>query len=111
MEYTFEGLNELQQSLNSTNVISDEYRSFIMAWALAAVNEAHKAGIAEGKNQVQEEHAAILGDAQHPQTLDYIATNLLDALEQVPNTGDWHGIMRRWAEKNSTGELKPNRSA
>jgi hypothetical protein len=42
--------------------------------------------------------------------LDYMATNLLDALEQVPNTGDWHGAVRTWCEQHRTGRLKPNRT-
>lgn len=38
----------------------------------------------------------------------YMAANLLDALEQVPDTGDWHGALRIWCEAHR-GEATPNR--
>lgn len=50
----------------------------------------------------------ILGDEQHPDTRDYVATNLLEHVDKMPNTGDWHGQLRQWARENSTGKLKPN---
>lgn len=40
--YTIESLNKLQASLEATNVLSKEYKTTIMSWALSAVNEAVK---------------------------------------------------------------------
>lgn len=51
------------------------------------------------------EEALLLGDAQHPDTRDYVATNLLANVDRMPNTGDWHGQLKRWAEANTTGKL------
>lgn len=50
----------------------------------------------------------ILGDAGHPQTRDYVATNLLRHIDSMPNSGDWWGQLHAWAEFNSTGDLLPN---
>lgn len=55
------------------------------------------------------EVACFVSTPSHPSQADYVATNLLDALEQVPNTGDWHGEVRLWCEANKTGKLKPLR--
>ena len=55
--------------------------------------------------------ATFLGDPAHPSWADYVATNLLDALSLVPDTGDWHGALRTWCQQNATGNLKPNRPA
>lgn len=53
--------------------------------------------------------ASFLGDPEHPDWADYVATNLLDALSQVPDTGDWHGALRSWCRATMTGKLRPNR--
>lgn len=50
----------------------------------------------------------ILGDEAHPSTRDYVATNLLAALDLVPDTGDWHGQVRLWCEANRSGKLQAN---
>lgn len=55
--------------------------------------------------------AVFLGDATHPTWTDYLATNLLDALSQVPDTGDWHAAVRAWCERYSTGKFTPLRSS
>lgn len=52
----------------------------------------------------------LLGDPQHPQTRDYVATNLLAHIDKMPNTGDWHGQLEQWAKANSTGQLTANPS-
>lgn len=44
-----------------------------------------------------------------PAWQDYLATNLLDALTLVPDTGDWHGALRSWCEQTMSGTLTPNR--
>jgi hypothetical protein len=54
--------------------------------------------------------AAFMGDPVHPGWSDYVATNLLDALQQVPDTGDWHGALRAWCERHKSGNLKANRT-
>jgi hypothetical protein len=56
------------------------------------------------------EVSALLGDQAHPDWSDYVATNLLDALEQVPDTGDWHGALRAWCGARISGKLAPNRT-
>lgn len=52
----------------------------------------------------------FLGDLAHPDWADYVATNLLDALVQVPDTGDWHGALRAWCQRTMTGKISPNRA-
>lgn len=51
----------------------------------------------------------FINSLSNPTWADYVATNLLDALEQVPDTGDWHGALRMWCERTKTGSVKPNR--
>jgi hypothetical protein len=38
----------------------------------------------------------------------YLAANLLQALTLVPDTGDWHGEMRLWAERHLDESVPPN---
>lgn len=52
--------------------------------------------------------AQILGDPKHPATRDYVATNLLAHIDKMPNTGDWHGQLKSWAQANTSGNLVPN---
>lgn len=54
--------------------------------------------------------AAFLGDEKHPSWRAYVAANLREALELVPDTGDWHGALRQWCAEN-VGDLKPNMTA
>ena len=66
----------------------------------------------EGQNErlklTLESHAMLIGDPEHPATLDYVATNILAHIDKLPNNGDWHGQLRNWAQRHSTGRLKPN---
>lgn len=50
-EYRYRGLNELQRELDRTAVISKDFKSWIMSWALEVASEAYRAGKddAEGK--------------------------------------------------------------
>ena len=57
-----------------------------------------------------EPYCPLHSDAEHPDWQDYVATNLLDALSQVADTGDWHGALRAWCKRHSSGRLTPNRS-
>ncbi len=45
---------------------------------------------------------------------DYLATNLLDAMESLDprefNTGDWYYVTINWCKEHSTGRIKPNRT-
>jgi hypothetical protein len=54
-----------------------------------------------------DEHWVWLGDDKHPDGQDYVAANLLAALDQAPNTGDWWGALRSWCEGHKTGKLEP----
>jgi hypothetical protein len=56
-------------------------------------------------------HSPWNPDEQHPDYKDYVATNLLDALTLVPNTGDWYNDLKSWCERHSTGRLKANRNS
>ena len=47
----------------------------------------------------------FVGDAQHPHEPDYVATNLADALEQVPRTGDWWWEVYSWCEQTRSSSL------
>jgi hypothetical protein len=55
------------------------------------------------------EVAELIGDEQHPGWADYLATNLLELLRAAPDTGDWHGVLRAWCERQSSGKIEPNR--
>lgn len=52
----------------------------------------------------------FLSDEAHPDWTDYLATNLRDALDQVPDTGDWHGALRSWCERAMSGRMIVNRT-
>lgn len=52
MEYGYDALNKLQQSLGATGVLSKDYASTVMQWALAACSEAHAAGKAEAESKI-----------------------------------------------------------
>lgn len=53
----------------------------------------------------QREHT--FGDEQHPDTDAYVAANLRAALDLIPDTGDWHGLLRGWCDRNDRG-IAPN---
>jgi hypothetical protein len=42
--YRYDALNQMQQELDRTAVISKDFKSFLMSWALAAASEAYHAG-------------------------------------------------------------------
>jgi hypothetical protein len=42
--FAYDGLNKLQESLNATNVLSQDYARTVMGWALSVASEAHEAG-------------------------------------------------------------------
>jgi hypothetical protein len=50
-QYRYSGLNGLTKELNSTAVISQEYRGAIMSWVLLAVREAYDHGVADQKDR------------------------------------------------------------
>lgn len=43
------GMNELRKSLEATNVLSEDYKSHILAIALGAVSESYRRGKADGE--------------------------------------------------------------
>jgi hypothetical protein len=47
-QYAYEGLNRLDETLNATGVLSDEYRRVVFGWTLKAVTEAYEAGRQKG---------------------------------------------------------------
>lgn len=49
----------------------------------------------------------FVGDDAHWGWGAYVAANLAEALKRVPDTGDWHGAVRMWCERNR-GDVKPN---
>lgn len=44
MEYTIDALNKLKASLGATGVLSKDYSSIIMSYAMASASEGHKNG-------------------------------------------------------------------
>jgi hypothetical protein len=48
-QYAYEGLNRLDETLNATGVLSDEYRRVVFGWTLKAVTEAYEAGRREAR--------------------------------------------------------------
>lgn len=51
--WNYEGLNNLDDSLKATNVLSENYRKDIMAWALMAVSEAYRQGQQDERNRMK----------------------------------------------------------
>ena len=62
--YAYKGLNGLQESLNATGVLSEDYKGTIWSWVLLAVKEAYDLGIAEQKGREQDSElvATLRGD-------------------------------------------------
>jgi hypothetical protein len=73
--------------------------------AVAAADAAAPGGGVVSRAEVAE----LIGDEQHPDWTDYLATNLLELLRAAPDTGDWHGVLRAWCERQSSGKIEPNR--
>lgn len=52
-------------------------------------------------------HMSTFGDPRHVDTDRYVAANLLAHIDKMPNNGDWHGILKQWAQENHDN-LSPN---
>lgn len=83
-DFRYEALNRINDSLNATNVVSDDYKKFIMGWALHACSQAWEAGIAQAKGQVGKD------------TLAPVAASLESFLGESNRPSDSH--IRQWAE-------------
>jgi hypothetical protein len=73
-DYKYDGLNKIIESLDATNVISDDYKRFIQGWAMHLASEAWGAGVAQAKEQVGKDTLApvaaslesFLGESNRP---------------------------------------------
>ena len=51
MPYKYDSLNRIQDSLNATGVLSEDYKRFIMGWAFSVASEAYAQGVKDEKER------------------------------------------------------------
>lgn len=104
MPYSYDRLNQLQESLDATGVLSKDYASRIMQFALGVAQEAHAAGKAEAESRVPTMkvgeldeldwafiHAAVTGPndgefgvrAMFGEDVDVVATRVAKRVQRV----------------------------